>query len=125
MQKKKLLIIGLVWPEPTSSAAGTRMMQLIYFFLSKNYDITFACAALQSEFSIDLNSIDVKEDVIKLTSESFNHFIKDLNPEIAALIDKSKIPTALINKKISILAKANIGFGDVNACIIFKKYDNE
>lgn len=82
MQKKKLLIIGLVWPEPTSSAAGTRMMQLIHFFLSKNYDITFACAALKSEFSFDLISIGVKEDVIKLNSESFNHFIKDLKPEI-------------------------------------------
>ena len=79
---RKLLIIGLVWPEPTSSAAGTRMIQLIKFFLSQSYEVTFACAALKSEFSFDLISIDVKEDVIKLNSESFNHFIKDLKPEI-------------------------------------------
>ena len=82
MSKKKLLIIGLVWPEPTSSAAGTRMIQLIHFFLNKNYEITFACAASKSEFSFDLIGIGIKEQVIKLNCESFNHFIKDLNPEI-------------------------------------------
>lgn len=49
---------------------------------------------------------------------------EDLHPEIEELIDKSRIPTTLINKKISTLAKANFGFGDVNACIIFKKYNN-
>jgi 3-oxoacyl-(acyl-carrier-protein) synthase len=49
---------------------------------------------------------------------------EDLHPEIENLIDKSKIPTTLINKKSSILAKANFGFGDVNACIILKKYNN-
>ncbi|RZL44588.1 MAG: beta-ketoacyl-[acyl-carrier-protein] synthase family protein [Pedobacter sp.] len=49
---------------------------------------------------------------------------EDLHPEIESLIGKSRIPTTLINKKISILAKANFGFGDVNACIIFKKYNN-
>ena len=39
---KKLLIIGFVWPEPKSSAAGSRMMQLIEVFQSQDYDITFA-----------------------------------------------------------------------------------
>ena len=79
---KKVLFIGLVWPEPTSSAAGTRMIQLIHFFLDKNYEITFACAASKSEFSYDLNAIGVTESVIKLNCESFNHYIKDLNPAI-------------------------------------------
>ena len=82
MQKKKLLIIGLVWPEPTSSAAGTRMLQLIHFFLSKNYELSFACAASKSEFSHDLTKLGVKEDLIKLNCESFNHYLKDLNPAI-------------------------------------------
>jgi 3-oxoacyl-(acyl-carrier-protein) synthase len=49
---------------------------------------------------------------------------EDLHPEIEAIVHKSQIPTTIINKKISILAKANFGFGDVNACIIFKKYNN-
>ena len=47
----------------------------------------------------------------------------DLNPEIKALIDASRIPQKLIQKNITILAKASFGFGDVNACVIFKKYN--
>ena len=71
-------------------------------------------------------SIECVASVLQISEEFIfpNINCEDLNSEIAALIDKSKIPTAVINKKISILAKANFGFGDVNACIIFKKYDN-
>jgi 3-oxoacyl-[acyl-carrier-protein] synthase-1 len=47
---------------------------------------------------------------------------EDLHPEIAAIVDPSRIPTELIKKGITLLAKASFGFGDVNACIIFKKY---
>lgn len=48
----------------------------------------------------------------------------DLDPEIALLVDKNKIPQQLLYENINILAKASFGFGDVNACIIFKKYEN-
>jgi 3-oxoacyl-(acyl-carrier-protein) synthase len=46
----------------------------------------------------------------------------DLNQEITAIIDKEKIPQKCIEKEITIAAKASFGFGDVNGCIIFKKY---
>ncbi len=49
---------------------------------------------------------------------------EDLNPEILDLIAKNKIPQQILYKNIDILAKASFGFGDVNACIIFKKYKN-
>ncbi len=47
---------------------------------------------------------------------------EDLNPEITDCIDSSRIPLQLIQKDIAILAKASFGFGDVNGCVIFKKY---
>lgn len=47
---------------------------------------------------------------------------EDLNPAITDLIDTSRIPQTLLKKDINLLIKANFGFGDVNACIIFKKY---
>ncbi|KQM75995.1 beta-ketoacyl-ACP synthase [Pedobacter sp. Leaf216] len=47
---------------------------------------------------------------------------EDLNPEISALIDVKSIPQTLIEQPINILAKASFGFGDINACVIFKKY---
>lgn len=47
----------------------------------------------------------------------------DLHPEIVAWIDKSKIPQQLIERKLNIIIKASFGFGDVNACVIFKKFN--
>jgi len=46
----------------------------------------------------------------------------DLNPDITNIIDASRIPQQLIQKEITLLAKASFGFGDVNGCVIFKKY---
>ena len=82
MNAKKLLIIGLVWPEPTSSAAGTRMIQLVDLFLQNGYEITFASAASKSDFSYNFSSTGVIEQEIKLNDESFNSFLKALNPAI-------------------------------------------
>lgn len=46
----------------------------------------------------------------------------DMNEEILTLIDAKVIPQQLVPKEINILAKASFGFGDVNGCVIFKKY---
>ncbi len=51
-----------------------------------------------------------------------NRNCEDLNPEILSLINESKIPQKIIEKEINIVAKASFGFGDVNGCVIFKKY---
>ncbi|GAA4198287.1 glycosyltransferase family 4 protein [Pedobacter jeongneungensis] len=82
MNAKKLLIIGFVWPEPTSSAAGTRMIQLVDLFLARGYQITFASAASKSDFSYDFSKTEVLEQEIKLNDESFNTFLKELNPDL-------------------------------------------
>ncbi|MDN3588018.1 glycosyltransferase [Pedobacter aquatilis] len=82
MSRKKLLIIGFVWPEPTSSAAGTRMIQLVDLFLKNGYEITFASAASKSDFSHDFIDKNVIEQEIKLNDESFNSFLKDLMPDV-------------------------------------------
>lgn len=47
---------------------------------------------------------------------------EDLNPEISDAIDFNRIPQQLLNTNVNIVAKASFGFGDVNACIILKKY---
>lgn len=90
MQLQKLLIIGMVWPEPASSAAGTRMVQLVNLFLANGYHITFASAASKSEFSYDFSHTPVVEQEIKLNDESFNNFLKTLNPDIV-LFDRFMI----------------------------------
>lgn len=47
---------------------------------------------------------------------------EDLHPEITAIIDSEGIPQKMIKKDLNIVAKASFGFGDVNACVIFKKF---
>ena len=48
---------------------------------------------------------------------------EDVHPDIAAIINPKKIPQTLLeNNNLQVIAKASFGFGDVNACIIFKKY---
>jgi glycosyltransferase involved in cell wall biosynthesis len=87
---KKLLIIGFVWPEPNSSAAGGRMMQLISIFKENGFDITFASPALDSDFMVDLSKFDVEKRSIELNNSSFDDFITKLNPD-AVLFDRFMI----------------------------------
>jgi 3-oxoacyl-[acyl-carrier-protein] synthase I len=47
---------------------------------------------------------------------------EDVHPAISSMISTDKILTKMISKDINIAAKASFGFGDVNACVIFKKY---
>jgi len=47
---------------------------------------------------------------------------EDVHPEIAAFA--SRIPqTAIEDPNVKIIAKAGFGFGDVNSCMIFKKWE--
>lgn len=81
-QLKKLLIIGSVWPEPNSSAAGTRMLQLISLFKEEGFGITFASPAMDSDFMIDLEVVGVVKKTIILNCSSFDAFVKELDPSI-------------------------------------------
>ena len=79
---KKLLIIGFVWPEPNSTAAGTRMMQLIELFKKSNYSIYFACTASKTSNSHNLTNLAIQEIEITLNNSNFDTFIAELNPDI-------------------------------------------
>ena len=82
MKKKTLLIIGFVWPEPNSSAAGRRMLQLINFFLEWDYKISFASTAQENEYNFDLSILNVEKINIQLNSDTFDEIIKSLNPDV-------------------------------------------
>ncbi len=47
---------------------------------------------------------------------------EDLHPEITSIVAKEKIPTNSFNFNFDIIAKASFGFGDVNACVLFKRF---
>ncbi|MBJ7881779.1 glycosyltransferase family 4 protein [Gelidibacter salicanalis] len=78
----KLLIIGHVWPEPRSSAAGSRMMQLIEGFQKEDYEIIFASACTKSDNAFDLSEIGIVQATIEMNHSSFDHFIKSFKPDV-------------------------------------------
>lgn len=78
--EKRILIIGFIWPEPNSSAAGGRMMQLISFFKENRGKITFASTASESEYTEEL--IGVEKIQITLNCTSFDDFVSELQPEL-------------------------------------------
>ncbi|GGD32529.1 glycosyltransferase [Flavobacterium orientale] len=80
LKNKRILIIGFVWPEPKSSAAGSRMMQLIAFFKENGGKIMFASTASESEFSEELYEVDRKQ--ITLNCTSFDEFVSELQPDL-------------------------------------------
>ncbi len=79
---KKILIIGKVWPEPNSSAAGTRMMQLIHYFLDEGAEVTFISSAKETIYQADLQSIGITCLSFQPNDSAFNEFIEKLDPNI-------------------------------------------
>ncbi len=77
-----VLILGAVWVEPHSSAAGTRMIQLIHYFLSEGYKVVFGCAATKGDRPLNLESMGVQETQVEINDDSFNLLVKDLMPDI-------------------------------------------
>lgn len=82
MNIQQVLIIGYVWVESSSSAAGSRMLQLIEQFLQQGFKITFASPAQKSENASSLDSLGIDEVSIELNNSSFDEFIKELQPKI-------------------------------------------
>ncbi len=71
-------------------------------------------------------SIECVASIIQLKEQFVapNINCEDLHPEIEALIGTSKIPANKVNREFDIIAKSSFGFGDVNSCVIFKRYKN-
>lgn len=77
-----VLIIGKVWPEPGSSAAGIRMMQLIGLLQKGGYRITFATTAGESDYNGINEDSAVQAVKIQLNDPAFDKFVSKLQPSI-------------------------------------------
>lgn len=82
MEQKKLLFIGLVWPEPKSSAAGTRSLQLLAVFKEQGYTITVASAAQNIEFSEDQAALGYAFQTIAVNDATFDTWVRNLQPDV-------------------------------------------
>jgi glycosyltransferase involved in cell wall biosynthesis len=79
---KKLLVLGYVWPEPNSSAAGSHMLSLLTLFVQQGWQITFASPAQQGDHKVDLTELGINEQAVALNCSSFDDFITELNPNM-------------------------------------------
>ena len=82
LKTKQVLILGYVWPEPNSSAAGSHMLSLLTLFTAQDWQVTFASPAQQGEHKVDLTELGIKEQSVALNCSSFDEFILELNPDV-------------------------------------------
>lgn len=77
-----VVVIGYVWPEPNSSAAGQNMLSIIKRCLAANFNVTFLTAATDSEHKADLEAIGVSVKPIALNCSSFNTLLEQILPDV-------------------------------------------
>lgn len=81
---KRLLVIGTVWPEPKSSAAGVHLLSLIQALQAAGARCHFACPAnsYQAQHTIDLSALDISAHTITLNDSGFDTWVAELAPDI-------------------------------------------
>ncbi|BAJ02981.1 glycosyltransferase [Shewanella violacea] len=79
---KKVLVIGYVWPEPNSSAAGTHMMSLLRLYRQQGWQVEFATPAQPSDHMIDLTAEGISSKNIALNCDSFDTYISQYQPDV-------------------------------------------
>jgi O-antigen biosynthesis protein len=80
--KKKILVIGYVWPEPNSSAAGYQMLAILRAYRQQGWQVAFATPAQKTDHMVELASEGVSSHEIVLNSDSFDDYIKLYQPDI-------------------------------------------
>lgn len=72
-------------------------------------------------------SIEAVASVLQLHKQFLfpNINCESIHPDILKVIDIECIPRKLKNIAVNTIAKASFGFGDVNACLIFRKKNND
>ncbi len=78
---KTLLYLAATWPEPASSAAGARSLQLLSLFLEAGWKITLMCAADKRPHSAPLpGGIDTLP--LSLNDSKMDPVFSELNPDV-------------------------------------------
>ncbi len=78
----KTLVIGKNWPEPTSSAAGTRTLEIIRCLKNVGWPVYFGSAAQKNEHSYDLDNLKVESKQLQMNHSSFDDWVKEIAPEL-------------------------------------------
>ncbi len=79
---KKILVVGYVWPEPNSSAAGSHMMSILRLFKQQNWQVEFTTPSQPTEHMINLAEEGISSQSITLNCDSFDTYITEYQPDI-------------------------------------------
>ncbi len=79
---KKVLVIGYVYPEPNSSAAGVHILSIMRRFKQEGWQVEFATPAQTSEHAIDLKAEGITSQSITLNCSSFDQYLLEYQPDI-------------------------------------------
>jgi glycosyltransferase involved in cell wall biosynthesis len=78
----RLLVIGSVWPEPQSSAAGAHILQVLRPLIRQGWEVTYASTATESEHAADLPSLGISTLSANVNDSSFDDLIRSLQPDV-------------------------------------------
>lgn len=78
----QVLYITKVWPEPNSTAAGWRSMQLIELLLNEGWKLHIASVATIGDYSVAFNNEQIGTSEIAVNDDNFNTLLESLKPEI-------------------------------------------
>lgn len=76
------LIIGKVWPEPSSTAAGRRTLDVITALTARGWTLHFASAAQRGAHALDLDSLGMTSHTIAVNDSAFDLWIETLAPDV-------------------------------------------
>ena len=120
--------IDLISGHLTATAADTLEIQNWCLALGRNGRNFPLINSLKSMIGHSLSaagSIEAVGAVLQIQHQFVhpNINLEDPSDDILKLIHHSCMPVKRVDKPINTVAKANFGFGDVNACLIFSKYE--
>lgn len=78
---KTLLYLAATWPEPASSAAGTRTLQLLSCFTDADWEITLMCAAEPRPHTAELPD-GISTLPLSLNDSRMDEVFKNLQPDV-------------------------------------------
>jgi O-antigen biosynthesis protein len=79
---QKILVIGYVWPEPNSSAAGFHLLSILRAYRQQDWQVEFATPAQPTDHMVDLADEGITSRAIALNDSSFDDYIAQYQPDI-------------------------------------------
>ncbi|MBL7715431.1 MAG: glycosyltransferase family 4 protein [Bdellovibrionales bacterium] len=77
----RVLFLTTVWPEPTSSAAGVRVLGLAKNFLKAGATVFWGSACKPNSFQAELDRLGIITREVQLNDSSFNEWLREVRPD--------------------------------------------